>query len=107
MPDTFKALADPTRRAILLKVAEEPTNVNAIAENFDMSRPAVSKHIKILEDSELIAIEADPQDGRQRNCYAQLEALAEINNYLSELNQFWDKRLNKLAQYLDNTNNNK
>lgn len=104
MSDIFKAIADPTRRAILLKVAEKATNINALAGDFNMSRPAVSKHIKVLQESDLLRIESDAVDGRQRNCYAQLEALSEVNDYLSKLEQFWDKKLDGLDNFLKNTN---
>ncbi len=102
MSDIFKAISDPTRRAILLKVAEEATSINMISENFKMSRPAVSKHIKILQENKLIEIRSDQADGRQRNCYAQLEALREVQEYLQELYVFWDMKLDKLGQFLDN-----
>lgn len=104
MSNIFKALADPTRRAILLQVAEQPSSINSISQNFNISRPAVSKHIRILEDCDLISIHSDDADGRQRTCYAQLEALAEVNEYLVELHKFWDKRLENLGKFLDNSN---
>lgn len=100
MSDVFKAIADPTRRAIQMMVAETPTSVNTIAEQFNMSRPAVSKHIKVLTTSNLARIEVDPIDGRQRNCYAQLEALEEIKVYLDTLATFWEQKLDGLESYL-------
>lgn len=101
MSDIFKAIADPTRREILLMVAKEPTNVNTIAEKFNMSRPAVSKHIKILSENDLVYTASDGNDGRQRYCYAQLEALQEVNDYLNLLEKFWKKKLGGLGDYLD------
>jgi len=103
MKDVFKAIADPTRREILLMVCKAPTSVNEIAEQFDMSRPAVSKHIKILENSDLLKVESDSHDARQRNCYAQLSALNEVNKYINELESFWDSRLGKLDGWLMNS----
>ncbi|MEL6556593.1 MAG: metalloregulator ArsR/SmtB family transcription factor [Bacteroidota bacterium] len=104
MKDVFKALADNTRREILLRLAENPANVNEIAAHFDMSRPAISRHIKILRESELISVESGEQDGRQINCYAQLEALKEVDDYMKKLESFWKSRLQGLGKYLDKKN---
>jgi len=101
MSDIFKAIADPTRREILLMVAKEPTNINTIAKKFNMSRPAVSKHIKILNENDLVYTASNSDDGRQRYCYAQLEALREVNDYLNLLEKFWIKKLDGLGNYLD------
>ena len=100
MSDVFKALADPTRRAILLRVAETPQAVNALAEQFQMTRPAVSKHIRTLERAGLLRLEAGRDDGRQRICYAQLEAAQELRTYLEQLAAFWDGKLDGLGEYL-------
>ncbi len=72
----------------------------AIAEKFNMSRPAVSKHLKVLQESQLAYTASDSSDGRQRNCYAQLEALVEVNNYLAQLQEFWQSRLDNLDSFL-------
>lgn len=101
MTDVFKAIADPTRREILLMVSQEPTNVNAIADKFNMSRPAISKHLKILEDNGLLYVQNSDIDGRQRNCYAQLGALKEIEDFIEQLEKFWSNKLNNLGDYLD------
>ena len=101
MTDIFKAIADPTRREILMIVVQEPTNVNTIAEKFNMSRPAVSKHLKILEDNGLLFIQNSDIDGRQRNCYVQLGALKEIEDFIRQLEKFWNSKLNNLGDYLD------
>lgn len=100
MSDIFKALADPTRREILLMLAQEPNSINNIASAFNMTRPAVSKHIRILQASDLVGIEMDASDGRQKNCYAQLEALKEVDTYLQLLEEHWKKKLGGLGQYL-------
>lgn len=102
MSDVFKAIADPTRRQILMSLAKRPENVNAISEKFDMSRPAVSKHIKILTESNLVRVETDSVDTRQRNCYAELEALQEVSEYLKRLEEFWNKKLDGLELFLKN-----
>ena len=65
-----------------------------------MSRPAVSKHIRILEDAHLLNIHTDKTDGRQRNCYIQLEALKEVNDYIDVLERYWKSRLKGLGNYL-------
>ena len=101
MSDVFKALADPTRREILLMLVQQEASVNTIAEKFSMSRPAVSKHIKILEEGGLLQIRAGTEDGRQRYCYAQLAALKEMEDYLQQLETFWATKLDRLGEYLD------
>lgn len=101
MRDVFKALADPTRREILLMVSQNPSHVNVIAEKFQMSRPAVSRHVKVLETHGLLEIRADEIDGRQRICYPQLDALKEVEAYIRNLEKFWFERLNALGTYLD------
>ena len=100
MSDIFKALADPTRREILLMLAQQPDSVSNLTEHFNMTRPAISKHLRVLRESELITIEADQTDGRQRTCYVQLEALAEVERYLAKLEKFWIERLDGLGKYL-------
>ena len=102
MSDVFKAIADPTRREILLTLAKRPENVNTISEKFNMSRPAVSKHIKVLTASNLVRIEQDKNDSRQRNCFAQLDALKQVNEFLNELEKFWENKLDGLEKYLKN-----
>ena len=101
MSDVFKALADPTRREILRMLAHNPRTVNEISSRFDMSRPAVSKHLKILKDSQLMRMEFDVHDARQRNCYIQLEALQEVDEYIRNLERFWKNKLTGLGKFLD------
>ena len=100
MNDVFKALADPTRREIMLMLVEKPAPINDIAEKFSMSRPAVSKHIRILRDNDLLRIEASAEDGRQRYCHAQLAALKEVEAYLQQLESFWQSKMDSLGNYL-------
>jgi DNA-binding transcriptional ArsR family regulator len=104
MGDVFKAIADPTRRKILLMLKEGSTSIGQLAENFNMSRPAIAKHVKILQHANLLDIEPDHEDGRQRNCFAQLEALKEVEEYLGQLEQFWKGKLLELETYLDKKN---
>ena len=100
MSDIFKAIAHPTRREILLMLAKQPNSINNISTQFNMTRPAVAKHLKILEASNLVEIESDTADGRQRNCYVQLEALQEVQEYLALLEKFWKTKLTSLGSYL-------
>jgi DNA-binding transcriptional ArsR family regulator len=96
--DVFQAIADPTRRAIINMVAHKSLNLNAVAENFDVSRPAISKHIKILTECGLIMIR---QQGRERFCEAQLEKLNEVSDWVEQYRVFWTKKLDALGEFLD------
>lgn len=95
--DVFQAIADPTRRQIINLIANQSMNLNSIAENFDISRPAISQQIKILADCGLILIK---QQGRERICEAKLEILSEVSNWLEQYKQFWEARFDKLGSLL-------
>lgn len=95
--DVFQAIADPTRRAIISMLAEKPLNLNAVADQFNVSRPAISKHIKILTECGLITIN---QQGRERYCTAKLETLGEVNSWIEQYKKFWMKKLDALDEYL-------
>lgn len=95
--DVFQAIADPTRREIIGFLAKERMNLNAVAENFDISRPAISKHIKILTECGLVVIR---QEGRERFCEARLEKLNEVNSWVVQYRKFWDKKFDSLESYL-------
>ena len=95
--DVFQAIADPTRRAIIGLVAEQPLNVNTIAEKFEVTRQAVSLHVKILTECGLIVIK---QQGRERYCEAKLEGLNEISHWVEQYKQFWESKLDSLENYL-------
>ena len=97
--DVFQAIADPTRREIIQLVAKRPLNLNAIAENFDMSRPAISQHIKVLTECGLIVVH---QKGRERFCEAQLQQLTEVASWVNQYQAFWNAKLDALEQFLDN-----
>jgi len=96
--DVFQAIADPTRRAIIGMIAKEPTNVNAIAEQFDVSRQAISLHLKILAECGLLSMK---QQGRERICEAKLEKLGEVNEWIAQYKKFWTQRLDALENYLN------
>jgi DNA-binding transcriptional ArsR family regulator len=96
--DVFQAIADPTRRAIINMIAHQSLNLNAVAGKFDMSRPAISKHIKILAECGLIAIH---QQGRERFCEAKLEKLNEVSDWVEKYKEFWNVKLDALENYLD------
>ena len=95
--DVFQAIADPTRRQIIELLASGSMNLNAVAENFEISRPAISKHIKILTECGLITIR---QQGIERFCDAQFDQLREVTEWTSYYNKLWDKKLNALQNYL-------
>src|SRR5205809_8090282 len=102
--DVFQAIADPTRRAIINMIAGEQLNLNAVADQFDISRPAISKHIKILTECGLITIK---QQGRHRYCEAKLDKLNEVSGWVEQYRKFWTQKLDALEIYLDELQNNK
>ena len=96
--DVFQAIADPTRRQIINLIAQNSLNLNAIADNFDISRPAISQHIKILTECGIVVIR---QQGRERFCEAKLENLREVSNWVDQYRQYWNVKFNSLEKYLD------
>lgn len=101
--DAFQVIADPSRRQILYLLTKDSYNINRIAENFEMSRPAVSKHIKILETAGFISIR---ESGRKRYCVLNQEGFNEISNWLDYFDNFWNSKLKKLETVLRNKNSN-
>jgi DNA-binding transcriptional ArsR family regulator len=95
--DVFQAIADPNRRAIINLLSKKKLTLNGVAENFDISRPAISKHIKILEECGLIVIE---QQGRERYCQVKLKGLNEVSEWVSQYKRFWEERMDSLERYL-------
>lgn len=91
--DVFQAIADPTRRAILLLVATQSMTAGTIASNFDTARPTVSKHLQILTECELLKQE---QNGREVIYHLNPNKMKEIDQFLESFRQLWDKRFNKL-----------
>tara|TARA_R100001143_G_scaffold63594_1_gene73153 strand:- start:9763 stop:10071 length:309 start_codon:yes stop_codon:yes gene_type:complete len=95
--DIYQAIADPTRRQIIDLLANQSLPVNDVAERFDISRPAISKHIKILNECGLVVIR---KKGRQRYCRADTQKLLEVIEWAQRYRKFWDKRLDALEAAL-------
>jgi DNA-binding transcriptional ArsR family regulator len=98
LSSTFAALADPTRRAILARLVLGDATVSEIASPFDMSLPAVSKHLSVLEDAGLIERE---RDGRMRRCRVRAAPLRAASEWIETYRRFWESQLDALAAYLD------
>jgi DNA-binding transcriptional ArsR family regulator len=97
LSSTFQALADPTRRAILARLALGETSVGELAAPFDMSQPAISKHLKVLERAGLISRSREAQ---YRPCRLEPQALKVVDAWLEEYRQLWEARLDRLELYL-------
>ena len=95
--DVFQAIADPTRRKIIGLLANYPLNLNTVSENFSISRPAISKHIRILTECGLVNIK---QTGRERYCYANLKQLKEVADWTEKYSHFWTQKLDGLETFL-------
>ncbi len=95
--DVFQAIADPNRRAILNLLARQNLTLNGIAGHFEISRPAISKHIRILSECGLVAIRSQ---GRERICEARLERLNEVSTWIEQSRRLWEGRLDRLDAYL-------
>jgi DNA-binding transcriptional ArsR family regulator len=102
--DVFQAIADPTRREIINMIAHQSLNLNSIADKFHISRPAISKHIKILTECGLITVR---QQGRERHCEAKLQKLNEVSDWVEQYRKFWTQKLDALEIYLDELQNKK
>ena len=96
--DVFQAIADPNRRAILGLLAQQRLTLNGVAENFRISRPAVSKHIKILKECGLVVV--IPQ-GRERYCEARFDRLGEVADWVEQYRQIWEQRFTRLDDLLE------
>lgn len=99
--DVFSALADFNRRQILLMLCKSEMTVNNISENFKISRPAISKHLKVLLKTNLVV---SKQNGRERLYKINVEPLNEVRNWLHFYDKFWDEKLNLLKNYMEKTN---
>ncbi len=97
--DVFQAIADPTRRAILLLVASQAMTAGSIAANFDTARPTVSKHLQILTECELLAQE---QSGREVYYHINAEKMKEVADFIEPFRQIWDDRFDKLEAVMKN-----
>jgi DNA-binding transcriptional ArsR family regulator len=95
--DLFQAIADPTRRAILTLIAVQALTPNAMAEKFDMSRQAVSKHIKVLQECELIQPE---RSGREIYYHFNPKKMQELDNWLAQFRKMWETQFNQLDEVL-------
>ena len=98
LSQTFSALADPTRRAIILRLAEGAATVGELAKPFDISGPAVSRHLKVLEDAELIERRVD---ARWRVCSLRRDRLAEAERWINETRLFWERGFDRLEALLE------
>jgi DNA-binding transcriptional ArsR family regulator len=101
---TFAALSDPTRRAILARLVSGEHSVTELAEPFDMSMPAISKHLRVLERAGLIARRKDAQ---WRRCRIDAAPLKEVANWTERYRHIWEERLDRLDQYLQHVNTTK
>lgn len=97
LSNTFAALADPTRRAILARLALGETSVNELAAPFEMSLPAVTKHLKVLQRAGLIS---QSRQAQWRPCKLEAAPMKEVANYLEQYRQFWEQRFDQLDSYL-------
>ena len=97
----FAALADPTRRAIVSRLATSDATVLELAAPFDMSLPAISRHLKVLERAALIT---RGRDGRHRPCRLQPDALTEVAQWASFTRRAWDERFDRLNEFLESNN---
>lgn len=95
--DVFQVIADPSRRQMMQLLSKESMTINALAENFDMSRPAVSKHIKIMEQAGFITIK---DIGRERHCTLKQEGFNELQQFIDYFDKFWLGKLKKLETLL-------
>jgi DNA-binding transcriptional ArsR family regulator len=97
--DAFQVIADPSRRQMLMLLSTESRTINSLAENFDMSRPAVSKHVKIMYNAGFISI---TDIGRERHCTLKEEGFNKLNEWLNYFDQFWTSKLKNLENLLNN-----
>jgi DNA-binding transcriptional ArsR family regulator len=100
--DVFQAIADPTRRAILGLIAFQAMTPNAIAEHFDSTRQAISKHIQILAECQLVRQE---QTGREIYYYLNSDKIKEVDTWMEQFRSLWERRFDKLDQVLDKLKN--
>jgi DNA-binding transcriptional ArsR family regulator len=96
--DAFQVIGDPSRRKMLMLLMQDSLTINSLAEHFDMSRPAVSKHIKILDNAGFISIE---DIGRERYCTLKKDGFEELKAWISYFDAFWSSKLKKLENLLN------
>jgi DNA-binding transcriptional ArsR family regulator len=95
--DPFQAIADPVRREIIGLIAEKSMNLNTISQHFEVSRPAISRHMRILEECGLVSVK---DQGRERIFTAKLQKLKQVSDWTSHYSHFWDVKLSKLQKHL-------
>lgn len=95
--DPFQAIADPTRRAILVLLAAQTMTAGAIAENFDVARPTISKHMQVLSECELVSAN---QKGREIYYELKADKMKDIDNWLAQFRKIWEDRYNQLDQLI-------
>src|SRR5690349_16747024 len=98
LSQTFAALADPTRRAILARLVDGEATVSELAEPFSISLPAISKHLKVLERAGLIS---RGREAQWRPCRLELQALEEVDTWLAAYRRLWEERFDRLGEYLE------
>jgi DNA-binding transcriptional ArsR family regulator len=96
--DVFQAIADPTRREIIGMLAQQSLNLNNVADQFAISRPAISKHMKILTECGLVTV---TQQGRERYCHADFGKLKEVADWTARYQKFWTEKLDALGAFLE------
>ena len=101
---TFGALSDRTRRAILVKLSDGPSTVGSLAKPFEMSRPAISKHLRVLEKAGLVQTR---KDGRVSRCKLDARPMKDASDWVNKYQKFWEEQLDKLAHYFEEQNRTK
>lgn len=96
--DVFQVIGDPSRRQMLILLSKDSLTINSLADNFDMSRPAVSKHVKILYNAGFISIK---DMGRERYCTLKKDGFEELQNWINYFDQFWGSKLKNLENLLN------
>lgn len=96
--DVFQAIADPTRREIMGMLAQQSLNLNNVADQFSISRPAISKHMKILTQCGLVTV---TQQGRERYCHADFSKLKQVADWTARYQSFWTGKLDALGAFLE------
>ena len=102
--DAFQVVADPSRRQMLQLLSKSSMTISGLAENFDMSRPAVSKHVKIMHHAGFISI---TDIGRERYCTLKQDGFNKLQHFINYFDKFWTNRLGKLQSILNNKSKNK
>ncbi|MDP6473779.1 MAG: metalloregulator ArsR/SmtB family transcription factor [Alphaproteobacteria bacterium] len=103
LDDVFSALADPTRRAILARLADGESSVGELAAPFDISLPAVSRHLRVLRNAGLVTRH---KEGRVRRCTLDAAPLRAASDWIAHYRRFWEDQFDSLAEYLERTQEN-